>query len=165
MPRQKLLDAAEEGGFPDRVLEGQILGERGGIGFDFRQKRQQCLCFRSKNKSISHQRIIKGLDAEAVARAEKTVAPVIPDGKGEHAAQPTKAVGAITVVRRQNHLGVRVGMEFPIGGQLGAKLEIIVDLAIIRDGSRAGRHHRLLRRITQIDDRQATVGEPDRSSR
>ena len=56
-------------------------------------------------------------------------------------------------------------MEFPIGGQLGAELEIIVDLAIIRDGSRAGRHHRLLRRITQIDDRQATVGEPDRSSR
>ena len=54
MPRQKLLDAAEEGGFADRVLEGQILGERGGIGFDFRQKRQQCLCFRSKNKSAEH---------------------------------------------------------------------------------------------------------------
>src|SRR2546423_1454233 len=44
MPRQKLLDAAEQGRVADRVLEGQIFGECGGIGFDFTQKRQQCLC-------------------------------------------------------------------------------------------------------------------------
>src|SRR5580704_13030869 len=37
MPRQELLDATEQRGLADRVLEGQILGERGGIGFDFRQ--------------------------------------------------------------------------------------------------------------------------------
>ncbi len=36
MPRQELLDATEQGGLADRVLEGQILGERGGVGFDVR---------------------------------------------------------------------------------------------------------------------------------
>ncbi len=52
-------------------------------------------------------------------------------------------------------------MEFPAGGQLGAELEIIVDLAIIGDGGRTRRYHWLLRGIAQIDDRQAPVGEPD----
>ncbi len=116
MPRQKLLDAAEQGGLADRVLEGQILGERGGIGFDFRQKRQQCLCLGSKDKSISDQSVVEGLDAEAVACAEKTLPPVVPDGKGKHAAQSIEAVGVIAVVGRQNHLGIRVRTEFPAGG-------------------------------------------------
>src|SRR5580704_10012130 len=165
MARQKLLDAAEQGGLADRVLEGQIFGERRRIGFDFGQKRQQCLCFGSKDKSISHQRIVEGLDAEAVARAEKTLAPVVPEGKGEHPAQSIEAAGVIAVVGCQNRLGVRVRMEFPAGGQLGAELEIIVDLAIIGDGSRARRHHRLLRGIAQVDDRQATMREPDRTRR
>ena len=56
-------------------------------------------------------------------------------------------------------------MEFPAWGQLGAELEVIVDLAIIGDDGRARRHHRLLRRIAQIDDRQATMREPDRTRR
>ena len=70
VPGQQLLDAAEQRGLADRVLERQVFGERGRIGVDLRQKRHQGLCLRRKYEEVADDRVIERLDTEPVARAE-----------------------------------------------------------------------------------------------
>ena len=157
---QQLANAAKQRRRADRVLERQIFGQRLGVGFDRRQERQQRLGFGSEDEEAADDGVIERLDAEAVAGAEEAPAPVVPDREGEHAAQPVDAIGPVAVVCGKDAFGVGIRAEPPAGRELGPQLPVIVDFAVIGDRGRPRRGHRLARRLAQIDDRQAAVGEP-----
>src|SRR6476661_6573844 len=59
MARQQLFDPAEQRLAADRVLKGQILGQRLRIGGDLRQERQQRLSLRGKDKETAEDSIIE----------------------------------------------------------------------------------------------------------
>src|ERR1700751_4787520 len=66
MTGQELLDPTEQRCLPDRVLEGQILGERLRVGGDLRQKRQQRLRLRGEYEQVTDDRVIEGFYSKAV---------------------------------------------------------------------------------------------------
>ena len=78
MARQQLFDAAEQRLVADRVLKGQILGQRLRIGGDLRQERQQRLRFRGKDEEIADDRVIERLDAEAITGAKQPLVAFVP---------------------------------------------------------------------------------------
>src|SRR5690606_14721510 len=129
MTRQKLLDALEERVLADRVLEGQILGQRGRIGFYIGEKRQQRFGLRCEEECVPDDSIVKRLDAEPVPCAEQP--PAIPESEGKHAAQVLYAFEAVTLVRPEDHLRVGAAAELPVSSECLAQLEIVVDFPVV----------------------------------
>jgi hypothetical protein len=98
--------------------------------------------------------------ADAIARGKQPLTPTIPDRKGPHAIEVRHAVVAPHPVGLENNLGVAVGAEgAPQGFKLGAQLDVVVDLAIERDGEGAVIDDHRLGAASKVDDRQACMGE------
>ena len=73
-----MLDALEEGLFPDRVLEREVLRQRFGGGFNIRQEWKQSLRFGSKIERIVDDGIIERFDAKSIACRDQPAASLIP---------------------------------------------------------------------------------------
>ncbi len=77
---------------------------------------------------------VERLDAQPVAGEEELLAPPIPDGKPEHAVEPSHAVRSPLLVGVDDRLGVAARAEAVAAGlQLGPQLGVVVDLAVEDD--------------------------------
>ena len=133
MGGQQLLHVLEEGILPRGVLEAQIQLQLGRIeplvklGIF-----QKALDLAAEHKAVALVVIIKGLDAEMVPGAEQLALGLVPDGKGEHAAQAGDHLPAPFLVAVQQHFGIRMvgGKGMARGLQFGAQGLEVVDLAV-----------------------------------
>ncbi len=91
----------------------------------------------SENASVPE--VVKGLDSEAVARAEQRLAGCVPDGKREHAAEQLHAIGAVLLVGVEDCFGVAArGVDVAGAFEIGAQQRMIEDFAVVDDPGRAG---------------------------
>jgi hypothetical protein len=107
---------------------------------------------------------VQRLLAEPIARHQERAIARVPHRQREHAAQARQRRGeAPRLDRRQDDLGVRPPAEpRATGGQLGAQLAVVVDLAVEDDRVAARRRgHRLVAERRQVDDREAAEAERD----
>src|SRR5207247_10401718 len=102
-------------------------------------------------------RVVERLDAEAVARAEKTALRLIPDREGEHAAELVDTRRSPLAVRAEDDLRVRRRPKLTLA-DLSAELEVVVDLAVVGDPVAAFVPHRLVAR-RQVDDLESPMCE------
>ena len=109
---------------------------------------------------------VERLDAEVVAGQGEPLLLAVPDGQAEHPVEPVERVGAPLRERLQHHLGVGVGGEGAAErDELLAQVEVVVDLAVVRDRvATVGGVHRLLA-VRDVDDRQPPVGQAARAAR
>jgi len=100
--------------------------------------------------------VVERLDAERIAREEKQLLALVPDGEREHPAQPAEA--ALTPVREggEQHLGVAIRAKRPAGGgEFVAQRAKVVDGAIEDQREPpVGRVHRLVA-VGGIEDGEA----------
>ena len=155
--RQQLLDAPEERLAVQHELEGEVVLQALGVGLDRREERQQRLGLGGQEQQAVDLRVVEGLDAEAVARAEERLLLLVPEGEREHAAQLLQAVHAPAPVRAQDHLGVRRRAEGALAEHL-AHLDVVVDLAVVSQPGAITVGHGLIA-AREIDDRQPPVPE------
>ena len=165
MAGRQLFDALEERLVADAVLEHEIFGESRGIGRDFRQERQERLRFGGEHHLRADHRVIKRLDAEAIARAEKALRLRVPQGKGEHAAQLLQALDAPARIGREQDFGVAGRAVVPMRRQCPLQFEVVVDFAVVGDDRARRIGHRLLPGVGQIDDGEAAMRQSDLARR
>src|SRR5262249_2695238 len=100
------------------------------------------------------------LDPEAIARAEEAIGLPVPEREREHAPEARDAVGAPPPVGREDHLRIGGRAERPVGVELRAKLDVVIDLAVVGDAGAVGCGHRLCAG-RQVDDAETAVCEAD----
>ena len=96
------------------------------------------------------------------SRAQQHAARLeIEDGEREHAGEARQHAGAPLPVGLEQHLRVARGTERgPERLELATQLEVVVDLAVVRDpAATVGARHRLVSRGAQVDDREPPVTE------
>ena len=135
MAGHQLADAAEEGAVLADVAEGEVFGEEGllELGRDggvFEER----LDFAGEGERASVPIVVEGLLAEAIAGTEEFARVLIPDGKGEHAAQAQNAFGAVLLVGVEDGFGVGAG-GVAVAGLLegGAQAGVIEDFSVEDD--------------------------------
>lgn len=154
---RKLLDVAEESVFAGNVIEGQKtiedlrvqFGGQSGIG-------EKSFNFRGKGNGVCGERIVEGLDADAVASEKEGAGTLIPNGKSEHAAEFFDAAFAELFVEMDDNFSVGAGFEDVATLQeVVAKFLEIVNFAIENDpDSRVLVGERLMATL-EIDDGEA----------
>jgi len=112
MSGHQFTDAAEEGAVFADVAEGEVFGEEGflelgGNGGVFEER----FDFAGEDECAPVPIVVKGLLAESIAGTEEFARVLVPDCKGEHAAQAQYAFGAILLVGVENGLGVGAGFD------------------------------------------------------
>ena len=107
--------------------------------------------------------VVERLDAELVPGAEQLARPAVPDGEGEHAAEPVHHVLADQGVGLQQHLGVAARPQHhALLPQLGSQLQVVVNLAVEdHPVALVGRPHRLMAALRQVDDGQPPEAQRD----
>ena len=107
--------------------------------------------------------VVERLDAELVPGAEQLARPAVPDGEGEHAAEPVHHVRADQGVGLQQHLGVAARPQHhALLPQLGSQLQVVVNLAVEdHPVALVGRPHRLMAALRQVDDGQPPEAQRD----
>ena len=124
---------------------------------------QQGLDLRSQQHAIVRLRPVQRLDAVGVARGKGAPRHAVPDDQGEHAAQARQHRRPFLREQGQQHFGIRTGAEHnPLGRQLAAQFPEVVDFAVEDDDvAPAGRAHRLVGPLVEIENRQAAMAQPD----
>src|SRR5437870_11889472 len=92
-PRGELADAVEDRARPRDILEPEVGLERlvvEAAGDEW--KLEQGFQLGSERERLAVVEVVERLDAEAVASGEQAPPARVPQGKGEHAAQPVDAV-------------------------------------------------------------------------
>ena len=129
-------DASGEGLVLRDVLEGDVVlegaGVEGGVDDDEVDQFGDGLLLAREHGSPGPGRHIQGLDAEGVAGDEERPLDGVPDGEGEHAAEPTDRGGAPVVEGDDDRFAVALGLEggSVLAAQLVPELEVVVDLAV-----------------------------------
>lgn len=105
--------------------------------------------------------VVEGFDAEGVASEEGGAFLLVPDAKGEHAAEASDHGGALGGVKVEEDLGIGVSAEIQtLGFALGAEFAEVVDFAIEADDvAFVVADHGLVASGREVKDRQACVGE------
>ena len=152
---RQLEDALEERFVQGAELEAQVLCQRPFVQLALVSGvLQDALDFRCENELALLLRVVEGLNAEVVARAEELVGGAVPNGECEHAAQAREGVFAPGQVAGEQHFGVGVGAERPaVCLKLGAQIAVVVDFAVEYDGEIARGQHVLFgaaRRTVQL---------------
>ena len=162
-PRRELSDAREQRRRTRYVAVAEIVPDRvhvdlnghtrpGQQRFDFRGEQQHTVLVPQEQRLL----------AEAIACQHQSFASRVPDGKGEHAAQPLYAILAPLLVGVDDHLGVGGRTErVPSGLQIATQFLEVVDLAVEDDLDLAVLVAKRLVPGVQIDDRQSTMGQSD----
>jgi hypothetical protein len=73
----------------------------------------------------------EGLHPEPVAGDKGLFTVAVPNAEGEHAVEAGQRAFAPASVRGEHHLHVASGLEIPAGGELGAQLTVVFDLAVV----------------------------------
>src|ERR1035441_2568295 len=135
MAVHQLMDAAKEGAVFADVSKGQVFGEErllelGRNGRVFKEG----LDFAGEGERASIPIVVEGLLAEAVAGTEEFTGVLIPDGKGEHAAEAENACGAVLLVGVEDSFGIGASGVAVAGlFQGGAEGGVIEDFAVEDD--------------------------------
>ena len=110
---------------------------------------------------VRHPGEVDRLDAEVVAGQGEPLLVAVPDRQPEHAVEAVERVVPPLRERLEHDLGVGVGREGAAERlQLGAQVEVVVDLAVVGDHvAPVGGVHRLLA-VGDVDDGQPPVREP-----
>ena len=121
------------------VLQNRVVLQRTriqGIGqLQLVQQRQQALLLAAEGGPARAGGQEHRFDPERIAGEEQLTGLGIPDRETEHAAQPSHRVRAPVVVSRDDRFAVTLGPELGAeGGQLGPQLQVVVDLAVERQG-------------------------------
>src|SRR5208337_1421245 len=135
MPRHELADSRKESLFVAGVPERQVFGEQLLVEFgpDLRMF-QQRLDFRGKSEQAAVPVVVKGLNAQAVARAEQPLMFPVPNGEGEHPTEASEALVTVLLVRVNNSFGVAMTLVAVSGGfELRTDVGVIEDLAVVGD--------------------------------
>ena len=112
MCRHQLVDPFEKGLRQDRILEGQVLLQRQRVHLSLISRvLQDALDLRRKDELSVQDRIVEGLDAEEIPRAEKLLLCLVPDGEGKHAADFLQDVRPPGLIADDQDLGVAVILE------------------------------------------------------
>src|SRR5262245_16806003 len=114
----------------------QIIRQSGIVEFGSdRTRSQQSLDFGSEVKrAVGSQRIVKRLDPEPIARDKQFFFVPVPDGEGKHAAQTFDAAFAMLLVQVKNGFSITTRtVNVTRGFQSGAKISVVVDLAVVSD--------------------------------
>ena len=149
------------------IFEGQVKIEGPGLDFAFdRGVGQDGFELRAEDdRFVGKLGVIKGLDPESIPRQKDVAAHVVPDTEGEHAVQVQRQVAPPLLVAVHEHLGVRVVGEEAVARtlELGAKLAMVVDLAIEHDDGAAFGVGHGLRAAGVVEDRQPPVAKRHRA--
>src|SRR5437762_4132367 len=106
--------------------------------------------------------VVERLDAQPIAREQDLPPPRVPDGEGEHAAQPIDAARAEVFVEMNDRLGVAGGLEdvaAPL--QVAPQLLVVVDLAVEDDPDGAVFVRDRLEAVAEIDDAETAHADRD----
>src|SRR5436309_15515439 len=160
MPGEEALYSGEQRrgsgrGVIRKVVRQRLVSERrrhgSGLkeGLDFRCEGQ---------RPVWRVHVVQRLDAEAIARQKQLLLAAVPDRECKHASQPVHRAGTLLLIQAKDGLGVTAGaVAVAASLQGGAKVEVVVDLAVVHDVERSGLVvHRLLPTL-HVDDRQATM--------
>src|SRR5215471_5573497 len=110
MPWSQVEDAFKHGFFRREITQGKKLRESAAVeARPETGKLEQSLDFRSKAEAVPKQCIIERLDAQAIARAEKSSGAQVPDSKCEHPPKVVNAILAILLIHVQDRFGVTMG--------------------------------------------------------
>src|SRR5437667_3520389 len=102
--------------------------------------------------------VVQGLHSRAIDCTEQNGPGAIPDCKRPHSVQPLEAVLSPLVVCLEEHLSVRTRAKATTQRlEFGAKLDIVVDLAVECQPQPIVEHHRLVTCGGPIDDRKPSV--------
>src|SRR5581483_3926285 len=114
-----------------------------------------------EREAVDFEAEVARLHAEAVARAEQRAATAVPDDERPHAVEALDARLAPLEVRGVQHLGVALAAEaMTFRLQLGAQLDVVVDLAVEHELAAAVRGwERLEAGVGEVDDRESKVAE------
>jgi|GEM_PF-2979899 len=159
----ELAHRAKDGIGGGNVLQGQkeieclrvhVAGDAGVLqdGFDLGGEHQPAAFI---------QGVIEGLLADGIPGQDQAAVPAVKDGESEHAAQPADELQAEFLVEVDHDLGVALRAEGAAAAlQFSAQLGKIVHFAVVGDPriARAG-GQRLVAGV-QVDDAQASGGEP-----
>src|SRR5438552_3396113 len=126
MGRQQLLHPLEQRLAVQAKLEGEVIVEALQVGLDLVEERQDGLGLGSNIQDIVHERVIEGLDAEAIAGTEQGRVGLIPQGESKHAAKVIDALLTPAAVGVQNHLGIGGSAE-TFFSEGPAQLQVVVD--------------------------------------
>src|SRR2546428_8014713 len=113
-----------------QVVEQRLVVRHGGE----RRKREQRLDLGREQEVSRRLGVVKGLDAEPVARTEQPATVAIPDRECEHPLDARETVLTPAQIRVEQYLGVGTCRErraSPL--ELGAQLAVIVDLSVEDD--------------------------------
>ena len=146
-------------------VERQEVAHRRGPRDDAKRLREhERLGLRGERQRLLVPLEVKWLHAEAVARAEQLAARSVPQREREHAVEALEAARTPAPVGGEDHLGVAGAREpIPQRLELGAQLDVVVDLTVVRDpGAGLGPAHRLVAGRREVDDRKPSMREPDR---
>ena len=107
--------------------------------------------------------VVQRLDAVTVAREHEPAFASVPDGDGEHPAEPLREARPPLLVCVHEHLGVALRAE-PVAGacKLARELAVVVDLAVLHDHDGAVLVHDRLVSLRNVDDREPACREADR---
>ena len=156
----QLADALEQGLAGEAELEGEVVLQPLEVGLDRGQHRQQRLRLGGEVEDVVDDRVVEGLDPEAVAGADQLLGGLVPDRVGEHPAQPLAGSPCPqrSWARRTTSVSQRGrGSRPPISlRQLG----VVVDLAVVGDPAPGLVGHRLVA-VLEVDDAEAAVAEAD----
>ena len=164
--RRELVDLGEGGEPGGDVAEAQVEIERLFVELAGNCRiAEERLDLAPEGQPVLAEVVVDRLLAQAVAGEEEPALVPVPDGEGEHPAQPLGKLFAPLFVAVDQDLGVAVALEdVALGDELPLEIEEVVDLAV--EGDPDGPvlvGHRLRAGRGEIDDRQAPVPESERA--
>src|SRR5262249_53539273 len=124
LPGLELADSLEQRARSAHIAEGEELsqGLRIELCADVRQF-QQRLGLRGEGELSLGERVIKGLDAEGIARNDQPLGAAVPQRQGEHALELLQERIALLLVEMDDDLSIAAGGELVPGLlETGAKL-------------------------------------------
>ncbi len=131
----ELADAREHSSFSQTHLKKHVFSQSARIGsVRYAREFQQRFNLRCENKLVFKDRVIKRFDPKRIACRKQLVFLNIVNDKGEHPVQLTHAVFAVFGVEMKDHFSIRRRLKpVAFGGKHGAKLDIVVNLAVEND--------------------------------
>src|SRR5579863_969182 len=126
--------------------------------------REEHFDFRSEDQPLGTEILVERLDAQAIARQEKSLAARVPDGEGEHSAQVLHAVASVLFVEVDDGFGVAMGaVDVAAGLKLRSQFGVVVDFAVEDDPGGSVFVAKWLMAGGEVDDAEAAHAEADRA--
>jgi hypothetical protein len=124
--------------------------------------REQRLRLRAEDEGpVVEGRVVQGPDPKAIANQGQTPRIAVPERERELPVETLQGAEAVALDQPQYDLGVRGGREALARGlELGAQLDVVVDLAVVDDRAPAGGDLDRLPAAGDVEDRQPRGREP-----